>query len=77
MVFCGPLFTGIVDGCESAIAGGRMCTREGGGIKYGRVIEPSEDVLYGPGTAHHPTVTRGGRAGVSYLLPQGAIQFPR
>jgi len=30
--------------------------------------------VYGPGTAHFPTV-RGGRALVLYLLPQGAIQF--
>lgn len=30
--------------------------------------------VYGPGTAHYPTVTEG-RALVLYLLPQGAIQF--
>ena len=30
--------------------------------------------VYGPGTAHRPTVT-GGRAFVLYLLPGGAIQF--
>lgn len=30
--------------------------------------------VYGPGTAHRPTVT-GGRAYVLYLLPGGAIQF--
>lgn len=30
--------------------------------------------VYGPGSAHRPTV-RGGRAYVLYLLPQGAIQF--
>jgi len=30
--------------------------------------------VYGPGTAHHPTVT-GGAAYVLYLLPAGAIQF--
>lgn len=32
--------------------------------------------VYGPGTAHRPTVT-GGRAHVLYLLPEGAIQFTR
>ena len=31
-------------------------------------------VVYGPGSAHRPTV-RGGRALVLYLLPQGAIEF--
>jgi hypothetical protein len=33
-------------------------------------------LVYGPGTAHHPTVT-GGRALVLYLLPQGAIEFTK
>jgi hypothetical protein len=32
-------------------------------------------VVYGPGSAHRPTVS-GGRALVLYLLPQGAIEFP-
>ena len=31
-------------------------------------------LVYGPGSAHHPTVTRG-RALVLYLLPAGAIEF--
>jgi hypothetical protein len=30
--------------------------------------------VYGPGTAHHPTVS-GGAAYVLYLLPEGAIEF--
>jgi hypothetical protein len=33
-------------------------------------------VVYGPDTAHHPTVT-GGKAIVLYLLPEGAIQFTK
>ena len=33
-------------------------------------------VVYGPGSAHHPTV-RGGKALVLYLLPQGAIEFTK
>ena len=32
--------------------------------------------VYGPGSAHHPTVTEG-KAWVLYLLPQGAIEFTR
>jgi hypothetical protein len=35
---------------------------------------PAGWCVYGPGTAHHPTVS-GGRALVLYLLPQGAIEF--
>lgn len=30
--------------------------------------------VYGPGSAHHPTVT-GGDAYILYLLPEGAIEF--
>ena len=37
---------------------------------------PAGWVVYGPGSAHHPTVT-GGRALVLYLLPEGAIEFTR
>ena len=33
-------------------------------------------VVYGPGSAHRPTV-RGGRARILYLLPQGVIEFSR
>ncbi len=33
-------------------------------------------LVYGPGTAHHPTATDG-RAIVLYLLPGGAIEFTR
>ncbi len=32
--------------------------------------------VYGPGTAHHPTVAQG-RALVLYLLPEGKIQFTK
>ena len=32
--------------------------------------------VYGPGTAHHPTVTEG-EAVVLYLLPDGAIEFTK
>lgn len=115
----GRLFRSVADACHAAIAAGWMCNREGGGIKYGRVVKPSAasqgfsvDVVamenlagphhrhpngeidmimpesgaatfdgrgagwlvYGPGSAHRPTVT-GGKALVLYLLPQGAIEF--
>jgi len=33
-------------------------------------------LVYGPDTAHHPTVSRG-KAIVLYLLPEGAIEFTR
>jgi hypothetical protein len=33
-------------------------------------------LVYGPGSAHRPTVTHG-RARILYLLPAGAIEFTR
>lgn len=38
--------------------------------------QPAGWMVYGPGSAHRPTVT-GGRALVLYLLPEGAIDFTR
>ncbi len=106
--------------CETGVAEGWLANREGGGIRYGRIFKPSDELhgfsvdvvdmadvagphhthpngeidlimpiggsdarfdgrpagwcVYGPGTAHRPTVS-GGRALVLYLLPQGAITF--
>jgi len=115
----GALFRSVADACRSGIAAGWMCNREGGGIKYGRVVKPGEashgfsvDVVemenlagphhrhpegeidmimplsgsarfdgrgagwlvYGPGSAHCPTVSEG-KALVLYLLPKGKIEF--
>jgi hypothetical protein len=105
--------------CEAGVREGWLCNREAGGIRFGRIFKPADDlhgfsvdvvdmndiagphhvhpqgeidlvmpvegdarfdgrpggwVVYGPGSAHRPTV-RGGRAYVLYLLPQGQIQF--
>ncbi|MCD0502527.1 DUF4863 family protein [Bordetella petrii] len=107
--------------CRQGVAEGWMCNREGGGIRYGRVLKADDDLagfsvdvvdmdslagphhshpqgeidlimpldetarfdghpagwlVYGPGSAHRPTVT-GGQALVLYLLPGGAIEFTR
>ena len=117
----GELFQRIFSACRDAIEAGWMCSREAGGIKFGRVIKPNTKlrgysvdvvdmenvrgphhrhpngeidmvmpltgdakfddrgagwVVYGPNSAHYPTV-REGRALVLYLLPQGAIEFTR
>lgn len=116
-----PTFDALRRGCEAGVRGGWLCQREGGGIRYGRIFKPADDlqgfsvdvvdmdsirgphhvhphgeidlvmplddgarfdgqgagwVVYGPGSAHAPTVT-GGRALVLYLLPQGAIEFTK
>lgn len=115
------LYQNIFAACRQGVADGWMCNREGGGIRYGRVIKPAPDLadcsvdvvdmddlagphhahpngeidlimpltadarfdghgagwlVYGPGSAHRPTVTHG-RALVLYLLPGGAIEFAR
>lgn len=117
----GTVFRQIADACKTGVAEGWMCQYEAGGLRYGRVIKPSEalngfsvDVVdmkdiagphhrhpngeidlimpvddgacfdgqpagwlvYGPDTAHSPTVTKG-EALVLYLLPQGAIEFTK
>ncbi|MDH2052635.1 DUF4863 family protein [Achromobacter marplatensis] len=115
------LYQDIFAACRQGVAEGWMCNREGGRIRYGRVIKPADDLagcsvdvvdmddlagphhahpngeidlimpltddarfdghgagwlVYGPGSAHSPTVTQG-RALVLYLLPGGAIEFTR
>lgn len=115
----GPYVESLLEACRIGHEGGWVCERQNGGIRYGRVIKPSDQtfgfsvdvvdmnamagphhlhpngeidlimptegpatfdrhpagwLVYGPGTAHEPTV-EGGRAYVLYLLPAGAIQF--
>ena len=112
-------FRALFDACRAGVAAGWMCSREAGGIRYGRVVKPTPAthgfsvevvdmdhcvgpqhahpngeidlvmpiegdarfdgqgagwVVYGPGSAHAPTVSDG-RALVLYLLPEGAINF--
>ncbi|CAM4284838.1 DUF4863 domain-containing protein [Bordetella tumbae] len=113
------LYRAVFAACRQGVAEGWMCSREGGGIRYGRVLKPeaglggfSVDVVdmnrlagphhthpqgeidlimplddsakfdghgagwlvYGPGSAHRPTVSDG-QALVLYLLPNGEIEF--
>lgn len=114
-------FEALAASCRVGVRDGWLCEREGGGIRYGRIFKPADDLggfsvdvvdmrdiagphhthpqgeidlimpiegqaqfdghpagwcVYGPGTAHRPTVSQG-RALVLYLLPQGQIQFTR
>lgn len=38
----GPLFQSVFGACRAGIAAGWMCSREAGGIRYGRVVKPGE-----------------------------------
>ncbi|MBK4736749.1 DUF4863 family protein [Noviherbaspirillum pedocola] len=116
-----PAYEALFSACREGVRDGWLCNREGGGIRYGRVLKATDathgfsvDVVdmqdlagphhvhphgeidlimpltpgarfdghpagwcvYGPGSAHRPTVSEG-RALVLYLLPQGAIEFTR
>lgn len=42
----GAEFNNIFEACQDAIAAGWMCNREAGGIRFGRVIKPS-DAIHG------------------------------
>lgn len=42
----GPDFNRIFDACKAAVAAGWMCNREAGGIRFGRVIKPT-DAIHG------------------------------
>lgn len=39
----GPEFRQLFEACRDAIAAGWMCSREAGGIRYGRVIKPGSE----------------------------------
>lgn len=39
------LFEAIFDACKMGVKDGWMCNREGGGIRYGRVLKPTEATL--------------------------------
>jgi hypothetical protein len=40
----GEVYRQIFESCQGAIAAGWMCNREGGGIKFGRVIKPAPEL---------------------------------
>ncbi len=37
-------FERIAEGCKTGVAEGWLCNREGGGIKYGRIFKPADDL---------------------------------
>ena len=37
----GAIFGSVFEACQAAVAAGWMCSRESGGIRYGRVVKPS------------------------------------
>jgi len=37
-------FLRLAEGCKTGVAEGWLCNREGGGIKYGRIFKPADDL---------------------------------
>ena len=37
-------FTGLQAACQQGVADGWLCNREGGGIRYGRIFKPADDL---------------------------------
>ncbi len=58
-------------GCETGVAAGWLCEREGGGIRYGRVFKPAED-LHGFSV---DVVDMENIAGPHHAHPQGEIDL--
>lgn len=57
--------------CEAGVAEGWLCNREGGGIKYGRIFKPADD-LYGFSV---DVVDMTDIAGPHHLHPNGEIDL--
>ena len=58
-------------GCESGVAAGWLCNREGGGIRYGRIFKPAPD-LHGFSV---DVVDMRDIAGPHHVHPQGEIDL--
>jgi hypothetical protein len=67
----GPIFGGVFEACQAAIAAGWMCSREAGGIRYGRVVKP------GPATHGYSVdvVAMENVVGPHHVHPNGEIDM--
>lgn len=65
------LYEAIFDACQTGIKEGWMCTREGGGIRYGRVIKAT-DVIHGFSV---DVVDMDNVAGPHHVHPNGEIDL--
>lgn len=66
-----PVFEALFDACRQAVAAGWMCSRENGGIRWGRVIQP------GPATHGFSVdvVDMEDLAGPHHVHPHGEIDM--
>jgi hypothetical protein len=64
-------YRALKEACEAGVAAGWLCNREGGGIRYGRVFKPSED-LHGFSV---DVVDMADIAGPHHVHPNGEIDL--
>ncbi|RTL58150.1 MAG: DUF4863 family protein [Rhodocyclaceae bacterium] len=67
----GPVFAAIKDAIKAGVAAGWMCSREHGGIKYGRVAKPGPE-LHG---CSIDVVDMADLAGPHHIHPKGEIDL--
>lgn len=71
---CGPgseVYRTLRAGCEAGVAEGWLCNREGGGIRYGRIFKPADD-LHGFSV---DVVDMADIAGPHHVHPEGEIDL--
>lgn len=61
----------LADGCKDGVAAGWLCDREGGGIRYGRIFKPADD-LHGFSV---DVVDMADIAGPHHVHPNGEIDL--
>jgi hypothetical protein len=64
-------YSSLKSACEAGVAAGWLCNREGGGIRYGRIFKPAED-LHGFSV---DVVDMQDIAGPQHTHPQGEIDL--
>jgi hypothetical protein len=65
------VYRGLAAACEAGVAAGWLCQREGGGIRYGRIFKPTDD-LHGFSV---DVVDMNDIAGPHHLHPNGEIDL--
>lgn len=64
-------YAALKEACEAGVAAGWLCNREGGGIKYGRIFKPADD-LHGFSV---DVVDMADIAGPHHVHPNGEIDL--
>lgn len=66
-----PIYAALKASCEAGVSAGWLCTREGGGIRYGRIFKPDADLA----GFSVDVVDMRDVAGPHHVHPQGEIDL--